>query len=32
MPARHPALIRGINAGGKNRLPMKDPIAIFVDS
>ena len=26
------ALLRGINVGGKNRLPMKDLAAMFVDA
>jgi uncharacterized protein (DUF1697 family) len=29
---RHVALLRGINVGGKNRLPMKDLVAMFHDS
>jgi uncharacterized protein (DUF1697 family) len=28
----HVALLRGINVGGKNKLPMKDLAAIFVDA
>jgi len=27
----HVALLRGINVGGKNRLPMKDLVAMFLD-
>jgi uncharacterized protein (DUF1697 family) len=30
VPATHLALLRGINVGGKNRLPMKDLAALFV--
>ncbi|HEY2157319.1 MAG TPA: DUF1697 domain-containing protein [Isosphaeraceae bacterium] len=30
MPATHLALLRGINVGGKNKLPMKDLAALFV--
>jgi uncharacterized protein (DUF1697 family) len=30
MPARYVALLRGINVGGKNKLPMKDLSAMFV--
>jgi len=26
------ALLRGINVGGRNKLPMRDLVAIFVDS
>jgi len=29
MPATHVALLRGINVGGKNKLPMKDLTAMF---
>jgi uncharacterized protein (DUF1697 family) len=29
MPPKHLALLRGINVGGKNMLPMKDLVAIF---
>ncbi len=29
MPSKHLALLRGINVGGKNKLPMKDLIRIF---
>lgn len=29
MPATHVALLRGVNVGGKNKLPMKDLVAIF---
>ena len=32
MPAAYLALLRGINVGGKNRLPMKDLIQIFAES
>jgi uncharacterized protein (DUF1697 family) len=30
MGSRHVALMRGINVGGKNKLPMKDLVAMFV--
>jgi uncharacterized protein (DUF1697 family) len=30
MPATHVAFLRGINLGGKNKLPMKDLAAMFV--
>jgi uncharacterized protein (DUF1697 family) len=29
MQAMHVALLRGINVGGKNKLPMKDLAAMF---
>lgn len=29
MPSKHLALLRGINVGGKNKLPMKDLIRMF---
>jgi uncharacterized protein (DUF1697 family) len=29
MPSTHLALLRGINVGGKNKLPMKDLVAMF---
>jgi uncharacterized protein (DUF1697 family) len=32
MPATYLALLRGINIGGKNKLPMKDLIGIFAES
>lgn len=32
MPATHVALMRGINVGGKNMIPMKDLAAIFADA
>jgi uncharacterized protein (DUF1697 family) len=32
MPGTRVALLRGINVGGKNKLSMKDLIAIFVAS
>jgi uncharacterized protein (DUF1697 family) len=32
MPATYLALLRGINVGGKNKLPMRDLIAMFVDA
>jgi uncharacterized protein (DUF1697 family) len=32
MAASYVALLRGINVGGKNKLPMKDLIRFFVDS
>jgi uncharacterized protein (DUF1697 family) len=32
MPACYLALLRGINVGGKNKLPMKDLIGVFVES
>ena len=32
MPATHIALLRGINVGGKNKLPMTDLVAIFTKS
>src|SRR5690349_16047464 len=28
----HVALLRGVNVGGKNKLPMKDLAAMFVDA
>jgi uncharacterized protein (DUF1697 family) len=31
MPATYVALLRGVNVGGKNKLPMKDLAAMFVD-
>jgi uncharacterized protein (DUF1697 family) len=30
VPATHLALLRGVNVGGKNKLPMKDLAALFV--
>ena len=30
MPATYLALLRGINVGGKNKLPMKDLTEIFI--
>ena len=32
MPATHLALLRGINVGGKNKLPMKDLREMFVEA
>jgi uncharacterized protein (DUF1697 family) len=32
MPAAYLALLRGINVGGKNMLPMKDLVGIFAES
>jgi uncharacterized protein (DUF1697 family) len=32
MPATHVALLRGINVGGKNKIPMKDLVEIFVEA
>ncbi len=32
MPAAYVALLRGINVGGKNKLPMKDLVGIFAES
>lgn len=32
MPEKQVALLRGINVGGKNKLPMKDLIAMFVEA
>jgi uncharacterized protein (DUF1697 family) len=32
MPQTHVALMRGINVGGKNKLPMKDLAALFVEA
>ena len=32
MPAKYAALLRGINVGGKNKLPMKDLVSIFEDA
>jgi uncharacterized protein (DUF1697 family) len=32
MPAAYLALLRGINVGGKNKLPMKDLVELFADS
>jgi uncharacterized protein (DUF1697 family) len=32
MPEKQVALLRGINVGGKNKLPMKDLVAMFVDA
>ena len=32
MPITYLALLRGINVGGKNKLPMRDLIAIFTES
>jgi uncharacterized protein (DUF1697 family) len=32
MPAAYVALLRGINVGGKNKLPMKDLVEIFAES
>lgn len=32
MPATHVALLRGINVGGKNKLPMKDLVEMFLES
>jgi uncharacterized protein (DUF1697 family) len=32
MPARYLALLRGINVGGKNKLPMQDLIGVFAES
>ncbi len=32
MPAAYLALLRGINVGGKNKLPMKDLVGIFAES
>jgi uncharacterized protein (DUF1697 family) len=32
MPVTHVALLRGINVGGKNKLPMKDLAAMFVEA
>jgi uncharacterized protein (DUF1697 family) len=32
MSTRHVALLRGVNVGGKNKLPMKDLAAIFVEA
>jgi uncharacterized protein (DUF1697 family) len=32
MPETRLALLRGINVGGKNKLPMKDLIAVFAES
>ena len=32
MANTHVALLRGINVGGKNKLPMKDLIALFADA
>jgi uncharacterized protein (DUF1697 family) len=31
-PARHVALLRGVNVGGRNRLPMKELAAIVADA
>jgi uncharacterized protein (DUF1697 family) len=31
-PSTHIALLRGINVGGKNRLPMKQLVAMFADA
>ena len=28
----HVALLRGVNVGGKNKLPMKDLAALFADA
>jgi uncharacterized protein (DUF1697 family) len=32
IPATHLALLRGINVGGKNKLPMKDLLDMFVEA
>jgi uncharacterized protein (DUF1697 family) len=32
MPATYVALLRGINVGGKNKLPMKDLVEMFVEA
>jgi uncharacterized protein (DUF1697 family) len=32
MPATYLALLRGVNVGGKNKLPMKDLAAMFVEA
>ena len=32
MPETYVALLRGINVGGKNKLPMKDLVRMFVDA
>ena len=32
MSATHIALLRGVNVGGKNRLPMKDLVGMFVEA
>jgi uncharacterized protein (DUF1697 family) len=32
MPATHLALLRGINVGGKNKLPMKDLASMFTEA
>ena len=32
MPEKQVALLRGINVGGKNKLPMRDLIALFVEA
>jgi uncharacterized protein (DUF1697 family) len=32
MPEKQVALLRGINVGGKNKLPMRDLIAMFVEA
>jgi uncharacterized protein (DUF1697 family) len=32
MPATHVALLRGVNVGGKNKLPMKELAGMFVDA
>lgn len=32
MPATYVALLRGINVGGKNKLPMADLVAMFIDA
>jgi uncharacterized protein (DUF1697 family) len=32
MPVTHVALLRGINVGGKNKLPMKDLVEMFVEA
>ena len=31
-PGTYVALLRGINVGGKNKLPMKDLVAMFIDA
>ena len=32
MPEKQVALLRGINVGGKNKLPMRDLVAMFVEA
>jgi uncharacterized protein (DUF1697 family) len=32
MPGKQVALLRGVNVGGKNKLPMKDLVAMFVEA